>query len=109
MTVVNLTPHKVVVMDEDRNELHTYPASGEVLRLATIELGTQNYPDVEVPVELVEYHHLMNPPKKIPGTWYLVSLPCALAYPRDDFLVPFLELRDDQGRIVGCRMLGRPV
>lgn len=109
MTVLNLTPHPVVVMDGDRNELRTYPASGEVLRLGTVDLGTQHYPDVDVPVELVEFGHLSNPPKKAPGTWYIVSLPCALAYPREDFLVPYLELRDDQGRIVGCRFLGRPV
>jgi hypothetical protein len=109
VTVINLTPHKVVVMDDDRNELRTYPPSGEVLRLGTIDLGTQHYPDVDVPVELVEFSHLQNPPKRISGVWYLVSLPCALAYPREDFLVPYIEHRDDQGRIVGCRFLGRPV
>ena len=109
MTVLNLTPHPVVIMDDDRNELRTYPTSGEVLRLGTIDLGTQHYPDVDVPVELVEFGHLSNPPKKAPGIWYIVSLPCALAYPREDFLVPYLELRDDRGRIVGCRFLGRPV
>lgn len=109
MTVVNLTPHDVTVMSESGDVHVNFPASGTVLRLGTIELGTQHYPDVPAPVELVEYHHLQNPPKKIPGTWYLVSLPCALAYPREDFLVPFLEVRDDRGQILGCRLLGRPV
>lgn len=106
--VINLTPHDVTIW-RDGAPLVTYPPSGEVARLATIELGTQRYPGVFAPVELVEFHHIENPPPKVDGTWYIVSLPTALASPRADFLVPYLEVRDDGGRIIGCRMLARPV
>lgn len=105
--VVNLTPHEVrVIRDGEPDKV--YPVSGEVLRLATVELGTQHGYDVGAPVELVEFGHLQNPPGEAPDRWYIVSLPCALARPRDDFLVPYLEVRDDAGRIIGCRMLARP-
>ena len=109
MSVVNLTPHAVTVLDADGGLLHEYPPSGDIARLGTIELGTQHYPDVDTAVELVEFGHLVKSPPKLAGTWYIVSLPCALAYPRADFLVPYLEVRDDAGRIIGCRLLARSV
>lgn len=105
--VVNLTPHEVRVIRDGRDDV-VYPASGDVARLGMIELGTQDY-GVGAPVELVEFNHLQQPPPRVEGTWYIVSLPCALADPRGDFLVPYLEVRDDAGRIVGCRLLARPV
>lgn len=104
--VINLTPHEVRVIRDGHDDT-VYEPSGKVARLATIELGTQDY-GVGAPVELVEFHHLTDPPPRIEGTWYIVSLPCALAAPRGDFLVPYLEVRDDAGRVVGCQMLGRP-
>jgi len=107
MAVINLTPHEVRVIQNGEDDV-VFPASGEVLRLATIDLGTHDY-GLGALVESVEFHHLVNPPERIEGTWYIVSLPCALASPRADFLVPYLEVRDDDGRIAGCRMLGRPV
>lgn len=107
MTVVNLTPHEVRVMRDDEPDV-VFPASGQVARLSVVDLGTRDY-GVGVPVENVEFHHLVEAPPRIEGTWYIVSLPCALANPRGDFLVPYLEVRDDAGRIIGCQMLGRPV
>lgn len=107
--LVNLTPHDVVLLDEAGDVVDTIPASGEVARLGTVDLGTQHYDDVPCPVELVEFGHLVESPPRTPGVWYVVSLPTALAAPRGDFLVPYLEVRDDRGRIIGCRLLARPV
>jgi hypothetical protein len=107
MKIVNLTPHDVNVVAGNRHTGVTYPASGEVLRLGHIDLGTWRYTGEGVWVEGVEFHHLQNPPERIEGTWYIVSLPCALAHPRGDFLVPFDEVRDEAGRIVGCRGLAQ--
>lgn len=109
MAIVNLTPHEVTLhLDDDpMGEKIAFPASGDVARLATIELGALLVDDVLV--DLVEFHHIENPPPVIEGRWYIVSLPTALAQPRGDFLVPFREVRDDGGRIVGCRALARPV
>ena len=105
--IVNLTPHEVRVIGWGDDIV--YPASGKLARLATITLGTHRYEGVEAPVELVEFHHLTEDPPKVEGTWYIVSLPVALVAPRADFLVPYDEVRDDNGRIIGCRLLARPV
>lgn len=117
MKIINLTPHDVTVMPVDGADSVTFaPHPSGPLRLATVDLGTKHWElpgmlgdNVAVPVETVEFHHLLNPPPRVAGTWYIVSLPCALAAPRGDFLVPYSEVRDEQGRIIGCRLLGRPV
>lgn len=104
--IVNLTPHEVRVIRDGHDDV-VFPASGDVARLSTIELG-----DVQVDgelVQLVEFHHLLKPPPRQAGVWYIVSLPTALASPRGDFLVPYDEVRDTGGRIIGCRTLARPV
>lgn len=106
--VTNLTPHAVRVVAEDGSLIHEYPPSGDVARLGTVDLGTQAYGLPSGGVELVEFGHLLSQPPRDNG-WYIVSLPAALACPREDFLVPYREVRDDQGRIIGCRQLARPV
>lgn len=108
MAIINLTPHDVTLLDEDNKVVEVFPASGEVLRLGTVDLGSQVIVGVGR-VDLVEFGHLNNPPKPKINTWYIVSLPCALSRPRSDFLVPYMEVRDDQGRIIGCKSLARPV
>lgn len=109
MTIVNLTPHDVVVYldDDPMGEKVCFPTSGEVARLASIELGEIR--DEGVLVQDVEFGHLLKSPERVEGVRYIVSLPTALAQPRPDFLVPFREVRDSDGRIVGCRALARPL
>jgi hypothetical protein len=115
----NLTPHPVRVMrsepwpidsplpaDAIREE---YPPDGPPARLATVDLGTQN--DGTAVYELVEFGHVHNLPEPEPDSWLIVSLPVALAClpGRSDLLVPYREVRNDQGTVVGCEMLARPV
>lgn len=109
MNVINLTPHEVRIIRDGIGDI-VYPPSGDVARLAMVDLGTQQYPGVHAPVELVEFGHLEKRPPPPDGvTWYIVSLATALGAPREDFLVPYDEVRDGDGRIIGCRMLARSV
>jgi hypothetical protein len=101
VTIINLTPHEVRIIRHGVDDI-VYPPSGDVARLGTIELGGGEFVQVE-------FHHLENPPTRKDGVRYIVSLPTALASPRGDFLVPYREVRDDDGRIIGCRMLAQPV
>jgi hypothetical protein len=107
--LVNLTPHPVSLygnraVEEGPEEV--IPPSGTVVRVATIDLGTQ--PGESGPYELVEYGHLDGLPPKQPGTTYIVSLVCALAARgRDDLLAPYVEVRNEQGTMIGCRYLQR--
>ena len=113
---LNLTPHPIRLYSNDREdgiddlephlrrviEPEPYPA-----RLATIELGTQ--PDG---TELVEFGHRADIPRPRDGVRYVVSLVVALALVpqgRSDLLVPYREVRNASGTVIGCRQLAQPV
>lgn len=108
MNFINLTPHDVMIIDDDGNETHRYPRSGDIVRLATREL-TNISKDAENGVKLVHFGDLQDAPPETGDTRYIVSLPTALAVKRPDFLVPYDEVRDNAGRIIGCRSLARVV
>jgi hypothetical protein len=55
----------------------------------------------------VEYGHVHDLPQPEPGTDYIVSLVVALACHRGDLLAPFVEVRNDEGTMIGCRFLQR--
>lgn len=105
--LVNLTPHPIAIYGPERTledgPRDVIPPSGTVARLATIELGSQS--GTVYPYELVEYGHAHDLPPKADGTVYIVSLVVALAVHRDDLLAPFIEVRNGDGTMVGCRFL----
>jgi len=105
---VNLTPHPVNLyrkraIEEGPDEV--IPPSGTVARLATIDLGTNLSPNGTCSYELVEYGHAHDLPPKQQGTDYIVSLVVALAVRRDDLLAPYVEVRNEEGTMIGCRYL----
>jgi hypothetical protein len=107
--LVNLTPHPIAIYRDRTVEdgpAEVIPPSGTVTRIATIELGT-NYGNNSV-YELVEYGHAHDLPQPEPGTDYIVSLVVALSVRgRNDLLAPYLEVRNEQGTMIGCRFLQR--
>lgn len=112
MELVNLTPHDIAVYSNRNVEdgpAYTIPKSGNVARVATIELGTKLMGGImerAVQYEMVEYGRLEGIPSKESGKMYIVSLVCALAAKgRDDLLAPYVEVRNEQGTMIGCRFL----
>lgn len=111
MTLVNLTPHPIAIygplrtLEDGPGEV--IPASGKVARVATTELGTGLSVHSGCSYELVEYGHVHDLPQPVGGTDYIVSLVVALACHRDDLLAPFVEVRNADGTMVGCRYLQR--
>ncbi len=106
MTYVNLTPHPIAIyrnrsVEEGPDEV--IEPSGTVARVATIDLGTQ-VSNTAV-YELVEYGHVHDLPPKRDGIDYIVSLVVALACHRDDLLAPYVEVRNAEGTMIGCRYL----
>lgn len=104
----------------EHEPLLTVEPSGTVARIGQIELGTQYLKNCPAPVEYVEYRMAnglpprpaMNSPEwHAPTTWYVVSLALALAQAgyRPDLLVPYQEVRNLEGTVIGCRSLARPV
>jgi hypothetical protein len=108
MRIVNLTPHDVVVLDEDGKTRGVIGVSDRVLRLSTVDDG-ESEETAGVTIRNVRFGVLEWTPERQEDTRYLVSLPVAIAFHRDDFLVPYGEVRDESGRIIGCRELARPV
>ncbi len=125
--LVNLTPHPIRIYPPetpDHINPHqfaaswTLPATERPARFGQVDLGTNWLDGCDVPVEYVEYARLVNPlPEENPGTWYVVPLVVALvlAYggslinTRGDLLVPYREVRNEEGTVIGCRGLARPV
>lgn len=109
MTLKNLTPHPINLYRNEDHPIEVIPAEARPARLATIDLGTNPIaggPDVEY----VEFGHVTGLPQPQHAVWYIVSLPVALALPsRDDLLVPYVEVRNGDGAVIGCRFLARPV
>lgn len=108
--LVNLTPHPIAIYGPEHTleegPRDVIPPSGIVARLAMIELGTQPVGNGGYPYELVEYGQVHDLPPKVLGTDYIVSLVVALvAVHRDDLLAPFVEVRNAEGTMVGCRFL----
>jgi hypothetical protein len=116
--IVNLTPHPVRIYAADRpdgiDDLE--PALRLVIepedtpaRLAMQPCSSENREGVEV--ELVEYGHAVGIPPAREGVSCVVSLPVALALAktRDDLLVPYREVRNASGTVIGCRQLAQPV
>ena len=103
--IVNLTPHAVNFC-VDGNVL-TIPASGQLARVSV-----QTVPTGEVingiPVMSSVYGNVEGLPAPQDGVVFLVStLVAGRVTDRNDVFVPNDFVRDDQGRITGCRSLGR--
>ncbi len=129
--IVNLTPHPVRLYGwdvPDRFNVGEYEPTtvfepaGVVARIGEIELGTQSMRGCDVRIEFVEFHHANGLPPMYDNfdsntTWYITSLALALqmcALPRErggrnDLLVPFREIRNLEGTVIGARTLALPV
>ncbi|MFJ2630822.1 hypothetical protein ACIO6U_02510 [Streptomyces sp. NPDC087422] len=112
--ILNFTPHPIRLYAAEREDGFDdlEPHLREVIdpepvpaRLATIELGGG------FTFELVEFGHAEHLPPKRDGVQYIVSLVVALALRdrRGDLLVPYREVRDSNGTVIGCRALAQPV
>lgn len=112
--ILNLTPHPIRLYwaeredgsdDLDAHLMETFPPEPVPARLATIELGGG------ISFELVEYGHATGLPPKRDGVQYIVSLVVALALAdrRSDLLVPYREVRNSTGTVIGCRSFAQPV
>lgn len=116
--ILNLTPHPIRLYVDDRPDgiddldpglLRVIDPEATPARLGMVPL-TSEFRD-GIPVELVEYGHAENLPRPHDGTAYIVSLPVALALAprRGDLLVPYREVRNSSGTVIGCRQLAQPV
>lgn len=111
MKLYNLTPHTIVLMDEDNNVLEKFePFGGLVARAKqSKELVEElNINGLTVPVYRSKFGSVENLPAPSEGCGYIVSALTAQAVQnRDDVFITMDPVRDEQGRIIGCRAFGK--
>lgn len=103
INIVNLTPHAVTFVTDNGNIV--IPPSGTVARRETTTevVGTIN----GIPVTRTKLGPITGLPETVSDdTVYVVSRIIAEEAGRNDLYIPDQTVRDDQGRIVGCRSLG---
>jgi hypothetical protein len=110
MQVVNLTPHEIVIVDEDSGTVVlVIPPSGKIARVSAIRVATHvaEVNGVRVPFFTTQYGEVEGLPSTTPDTCYLVSKMVADRCIRDDLLVVSELVRDKNGKVVGTVGLER--
>lgn len=103
-TLLNATPHPLNIVQCDGSVL-TLEASGICPRRESSELVEQAIGLIEITRQTLG--HIEGLPDPVPGLYFIVSRLVASATEREDLLVPGPLVRDDQGRVVGCKGLSR--
>lgn len=109
MRIVNLTPHAVKIVDGGNNVVAVFPSDG-VARASQHDVLVDEINSI--PVVKTEFGEVLGLPEPTEGTVFIVSritveAARAQGLSTDDLLVTSGAVRDDQGRIVGCRALAR--
>ena len=106
--IINLTPHSINVIGDDNSVAITIEASGNVARCSqTIDIvDSIDLNNVAIPISSSSYGEVVDLPAPQDNTYYIVSRLVMSACPdRQDLLVPNDLVRDEAGRVIGCRSL----
>ena len=104
VTLLNATPHALNIVQSDGSTL-TLKASGICPRCESNEIVDRAIGLIQVTRQTLG--HVEGLPDPVPGLYFIVSRLVASATKRDDLLVPGALLRDDQGKVIGCKGLSR--
>lgn len=117
VTLMNCTPHEIVVRSEDGAVLYSIAPSGNIARADGVRKHVEDLildmragHGKPVPVCRVSYGSLTGLPEPHDGVLYVVSVlaaQAAKAVGRSDVLVVDQAVRDEQGRVIGCRGFAR--
>lgn len=108
---LNVTPHTVGFFDEEATPLLEVPSTGLArVSARTSVVGHLRINGVLIPQTHTEYGEIEGLPEPQEGRIIIVSgmIVSALAQQgihRDDLFVPGMQIRDDAGRVIGCRSL----
>jgi hypothetical protein len=105
MKLVNLTPHKLNLCDEEGNEILAVEPSGDVAR---VETERQQVGAVQgVPLYETRQGEIENLPEPEEGVLYVTSGFVRSATDREDTVSPGELIRDENGNPVGAQGLTR--
>lgn len=106
MKMINLTPHAINFVGADNAPLVTVEPSGTLARVSceTVVIGEEG----GIPITTNKYGEVEGLPEPKEDTIFIVSALVAGRVPhRSDVFIPNEAVRDEKGRIVGCKSLGR--
>lgn len=107
MRLINLTPHDITIVGDDKNLV--IPSTG-VARVAptTDVVGTVVVDGFTIPMTKTKFGQVNGLPEPQADTLFVVSRLVAEALPmRDDLVIVNQTVRDEQGRIIGAKSLAR--
>lgn len=103
-TIINLTPHSINIIAEDGNVLKTYAPSGVIARCISVRTPSGELDGVRI--NRTSFGEVEGLPEYKEETYYIVSALTANGAPeRRDLLLTDEAVRDEAGRIVGCKAL----
>lgn len=110
--LINLTPHAIMMVNDEGENILTIEPSGNVVRVTqtTEQLATVTVDGVVLPVTQNTYGELVNLPEEKEGVSLIVSAMVASAgekLGRKDLFIPNETVRNDKGQIIGCKSLGK--
>ena len=117
ITIINCTPHSIIMLSSNNVTFNSstrhYDIDGEAVVVKTYE-PSGILPRCKQEEELIgnitghlifrmSFGEVENLPEPKPDTYYIVSALVAQACPeRDDLLIPAHQVRDNEGKIIGC-------
>jgi hypothetical protein len=109
-TLRNLTAHPVTILGE--RDSVVLPGSSsppritdQIVRSSSVAVG-----QLDIPVREITAGRVLGLPEPHDDVLYVVPRIIAAACPdRRDLVVPFEDIRDHDGRVIGCRALARLV
>lgn len=105
MNIKNLTPHTINFVSPEGHPIMDIEPEGTVAR---VSVKTETVGKIDgIPVTKSVYGDVVDLPEPEDGTIYIVSALVAGRVPeRDDVFIPSESVRDEKGRIIGCKSLG---
>lgn len=109
MEIINLTPHKINIMDNDGKLIKVFESKGEARAAQKdVEIGTLE----GIPIIETEFGEPVGLPEYNPETYYIVSALTAKAASlsgrnTQDLLLTGKTVRNGDGQIIGCQALAR--
>lgn len=106
-SIINCTPHAISFVDDAGKVIRVVEPSGILPRVSSTITVVG---DIDgIPDEITSYGEVVGLPEKQDDTILVVSAMVAARVPdRDDIRIPGRQVRDDKGRIIGCKSLSNP-
>lgn len=104
MQIINATPHDVNIIGENGQVVRTYAASGICPRCSVSREAVDEIDGIRI--NRTVFGDVVGLPEYVEGTYYIVSAIVAnAAKGRQDLLITDDAVRDDKGRVIGCKAL----